>query len=437
MKIKLFIILYFLIFIILFFCVKFLSIIPVVVCIWIIALLYPVFYFLIKKSDIKKHLLIFCLAGVLIRIMFFNVQPEVLSDDVYRYIWDGKMQYSGINPYLYPPESSQLNRLKDNLFYPKINHKQYRTIYPPLSQFIFFISYIVSGNSFIFYRILYLFFEFLLCFLIYKFLDRKKFILLIIFSPILILEVYIGMHIDIIGVTLFVAALYFFKNNHDYPALIFALLSCYIKYIFIFALPLFFIYHKQVNIFSTLNNFKLQEIIKTLIFKIIITALITTALYLPFIKAGGLIFEQLFFYNKYWEFNASIYLIIKFMSNNYAATIKLILTGLSLIFIYFNRKLIFTDKIRYALWLVLLLSNVLYPWYLLWVVPFLAIKISKEELFLLSIIFISYFVLIKYKTLGIWEENIIISLIEYVPFYLMLTYKLIKKKLCTEKIKSQ
>ncbi len=435
MKIRLIIIFYCLLFIILFLSIKFLSILPVLICIWVIALFYPVIYYFLKKSDTKnrKDLLFFFLAGLLIRILFFNVNPEVLSDDVYRYIWDGKVQYHGINPYLHPPDSEELNNLKDNIYFPKINHKQYRTIYPPLSQFIFLLSYAVSGNSFIFYRILYLLCDFLICFVIYKLLRKKKFILLLVFSPIIILEAYIGIHIDIIGVALFIAALYFYIKNKDFPALVFALLACFIKYIFIFALPLFFIYHKQTNIFT--GNNKLPDIVKNLAAKIVITILITIGLYLPFFN--DFIFEQLFIYNKYWEFNSSLYSIIKFLFNNSAPTVKLALTGLSLSFIYLHKNLIFTDKIKYSLWAALLLNNVLYPWYLLWIVPLLVFKISREELFLISIIFLSYFVLIKYKTEGIWEENIFIILIEYLPFYFMLFYRIIKEKLCTEKRKLQ
>src|SRR5574341_497972 len=58
--------------------------------------------------------------SVAFRITLLWTQP-VLSDDMYRYVWDGKVQAAGINPYLYPPESPELSHLRDDVIYPFIN----------------------------------------------------------------------------------------------------------------------------------------------------------------------------------------------------------------------------------------------------------------------------------------------------------------------------
>lgn len=64
--------------------------------------------------------------------------PEFLSSDVYRYVWDGKVQAAGINPYRYVPADDHLRFLRDEQIYPHINRKSYaHTIYPPGGQLLF------------------------------------------------------------------------------------------------------------------------------------------------------------------------------------------------------------------------------------------------------------------------------------------------------------
>ena len=65
---------------------------------------------------------------------------DPVSTDINRYIWDGRVQAAGINPYLYIPADPKLTSLRDTDIYPEINRKDYaRTIYPPLAQIVFFL----------------------------------------------------------------------------------------------------------------------------------------------------------------------------------------------------------------------------------------------------------------------------------------------------------
>ncbi len=69
--------------------------------------------------------------------------PPLLSTDAYRYVWDGRVQAAGINPYRYLPAAKELERLRDEgvgagAVYPNINRADTaRTIYPPFAQVIF------------------------------------------------------------------------------------------------------------------------------------------------------------------------------------------------------------------------------------------------------------------------------------------------------------
>lgn len=66
-------------------------------------------------------------------------QRPYLSSDVYRYVWDGRVQAAGVNPYRYVPEAGELNGLRDNKIYTNINRedKQWRSPYPPVAQLVF------------------------------------------------------------------------------------------------------------------------------------------------------------------------------------------------------------------------------------------------------------------------------------------------------------
>jgi hypothetical protein len=75
--------------------------------------------------------------AVLVRLAFLPA-PPLLSTDIYRYVWDGRVQAAGINPYLYVPADPALARLRDAEIYPKINRAEYaRTIYPPMAEAVF------------------------------------------------------------------------------------------------------------------------------------------------------------------------------------------------------------------------------------------------------------------------------------------------------------
>ena len=73
--------------------------------------------------------------------------PPYLSDDIYRYVWDGRVQAAGINPYRYIPAAPELAHLRDETIYPKINRKDWaHTIYPPVAQVVFFLTTRISES---------------------------------------------------------------------------------------------------------------------------------------------------------------------------------------------------------------------------------------------------------------------------------------------------
>ncbi|HSM62828.1 MAG TPA: hypothetical protein VK833_02705, partial [Gillisia sp.] len=116
--------------------------------------LYTVLFFLSWKLIQLEKKDFWFLAGValLLRLVFFGAIPN-LSQDIYRFIWDGRMLASGWNPFLYLPEKlieganvpiSQGNLLYDGMG--KLSAGNY-TNYPPLNQLIFALAGLFAGKS--------------------------------------------------------------------------------------------------------------------------------------------------------------------------------------------------------------------------------------------------------------------------------------------------
>jgi len=74
--------------------------------------------------------------ALLLRLAFLPLLPG-LTDDAFRYLWDGWLQWEGINPYKFVPSDVQLAAFRDSALYEKMNSPEYYSIYPPLTQVFF------------------------------------------------------------------------------------------------------------------------------------------------------------------------------------------------------------------------------------------------------------------------------------------------------------
>jgi len=94
----------------------------------------------LRTKDSPQLLVLGLIFAALFRIAIL-FYPPYLSDDIYRYIWDGRVQSAGINPYRYVPANESLAKLRDDKIYPNINRRDYaRTIYPPVAEAAFFLT---------------------------------------------------------------------------------------------------------------------------------------------------------------------------------------------------------------------------------------------------------------------------------------------------------
>lgn len=85
--------------------------------------------------------------AVVLRLAYLPLEP-VLSDDIYRYLWDARILLdAGINPYAHPPDADLLRPWRDEWLYPALNSASYHSVYPPLSQAAFALAYGLGGGA--------------------------------------------------------------------------------------------------------------------------------------------------------------------------------------------------------------------------------------------------------------------------------------------------
>lgn len=93
----------------------------------------------------RRAVIFILVTAACLRLMLLFAEP--ISTDINRYVWDGRVQAAGINPYDYIPADPALKFLRDDDIYPEINRGDYApTIYPPLAQIVFFLVTRVSES---------------------------------------------------------------------------------------------------------------------------------------------------------------------------------------------------------------------------------------------------------------------------------------------------
>ena len=98
-----------------------------------------------ERSSMSRAIAGILVVAAILRAIVLPIAP--ISTDINRYVWDGRVQAAGINPYRFLPADPALQSLRDDDIYPEINRKTYaRTIYPPLDQVVFYLVTRVSED---------------------------------------------------------------------------------------------------------------------------------------------------------------------------------------------------------------------------------------------------------------------------------------------------
>jgi hypothetical protein len=350
----------------------------------VISLLYLIGIYLIFRhratwGNSKSLVFIIIIFAMLFRVLLVPATPSVLSKDMYRYIWDGRVQQNGINPYRHPPDADELKGLRDKKVYPNINRKAYPTLYPAGAQLFFRLFHILVGDRVAGYKGLMVVFDVLTLFVLLALLRVYGFeetrLMIYAWNPLVIFEIAYSGHLEGLTVfwmvlALYIAALAVSSAIKLYPALLLPAL---------------------VN--------RGQRIKGSLAFIVSMVLL-----YLPFFALG------------------LKYLMMHLLPQlNYYLLSKIFLLALAAagLFIFFKPKQ--KDQVmRYAYillgWLLVLMPASLHAWYVIILIPFLCFYPAAAWLLFSCMVTLSY---LKYVTpSGIMPTTVL--LLEYGLLFVLL-----------------
>lgn len=392
--------------------------------------LWMVFYLAAVLHCTAAALKTVVLFGILFRvIMLFS--PPGLSDDVYRYLWDGRVQAAGINPYAYPPASEELADLRDDTVFPHINHPDVPTIYPPLSQVLFRLCNLVHPSIWTIKSVLVLFDLLTAWFLLglIRLYDQHPGQLLIyLWHPLLLVEVAGNAHVDAMGVAFMVFALLYLQIGGYTRAFVALALSVLSKFFAICLVPVFWRWIS--GRISRRSGGRLPAGLRTqAVAPVLIFAALIAAGYLPYREAGQNLFAGFLIYAEHWSFNAPVFGILSYLLDSPLWARMVIAVGFSgaVILFTFSRM----PPIQAAFFLVgtfLLLTPTLHPWYAIWILPFMVFYRQPAWLVFTGLIAVSYHVLIKYASEGIWEEAVWVKFVLFGGFALVWGFERIKRR---------
>jgi len=155
-------------------------------------------------------LLIFGFAAIFHLTLLLS--PPNLSDDMFRYVWDGRVQANGVNPYRYPASDPRLSFLRDDAIWEHMNRPDAVTIYPPLAQLSFALAWRFVGDSVIGFKAFFVMAVFIAAGILGSMLRAmgKSPIRTLIFlwNPLLIFEIAHAGHVDALYLPLLVGAMW-------------------------------------------------------------------------------------------------------------------------------------------------------------------------------------------------------------------------------------
>jgi hypothetical protein len=333
--------------------------------------------------------------GLLARALLIPAAPT-LSEDVYRYLWDGRLVAHGVNPYVHAPADPALGRFHDELLR-RLNHAEVPTIYPPAAQLLFAAASLVPATPAA-WKVLLLALEFILVLSLFRILKRRGMpverLLLYYWNPLVLVESFGSGHVDLAAAVFLVAALALHEANRRARAGILFSLSVLTKYVPALLIP-----------------WLVRRRALALLVAALVTSLILAA---PFLSAGTALTTGLGIYARHWEFNSAAYHLLREVMAS-ELSIRRILGGAGLV-----AALLIAWRVRSATFAAyaclvsfLLLSPTVFPWYVVPAVALLPLHPDWGMLVFSGLIPLSYLPLPDYRETGLWTLAPWVLWVEY------------------------
>lgn len=355
----------------------------------------------------RRWLALVLLAAVLFRVAAMPASRD-LSDDAYRYHWDGKVLTSGINPYLHAPDAPEVAHLHLHLLDTRINHPWYRTCYPPLAELLFAAGYRLTPGKLTGLNLLSLLAEILtwgmLIIVLHQLNQPLPNLLLTAWCPLLIFQGYLPGHLDLLYLPFFTLFILMVLNGRAVPAGIGLALACLIKPLPLLQMP------AAWRELGWRRGLALSGVL----------TVVAAAFYLPFRGAGFKLVESTWLMAREWSFNGSLGTLCEQLwprlTAHYLA--GALLCGLIILATWRGSDLLARMLMIQAAFIIC--TPTLFPWYLAGMFPLLALRPDPALLALGILIPLADEVLIHFRMTGTWAPAMWVSWAEYVPFYLLL-----------------
>ncbi len=377
------------------------------------------FYFPVRTGKAVYLILGFALL-FRITVLF---SPPYQSEDVYRYIWDARTASEGINPYQYPPNAPELEKLRDKSVYPMINSKPYITAYPPLSQILFRLCFEMFGASVTAMKAVFGILEFLAVFIAWRLLilwgKSAQALILMAWNPFFIFEFSHSGHSDSAMMFLILLSIYLLSRDWkiwtavSYAGAVLSKLHPALWF------PLF----------ARRTGWKSMG------------AGLATGAVLVFICFNSIeillgYLNSLKLYFRLFEFNASIHYSIRFIGRlafheswdkligPYLAAVLLLIA----VFVFWKFPIRHAGDLLHAgFWLMtadLCLATTVHPWYLSWAALALPFLPYAFMVYWTGACFLSY---IAYSYHPVYEPAWAL-LLEYLPVYGLMAWEICKRR---------
>jgi hypothetical protein len=308
----------------------------------------------LSTPEFPKRVIVFGLALSALWHFQFLRMPPGLDDDIHRYVWDGRVQRLGYNPYIVVPSDPALATLHTSETR-TLNNPEVPSPYPAGAQLFFRAVTSIHESTFAL-KVAFVVCDFAIVFVLLDFLrctrQGEHWVLAYAWHPLLVTEVAGSGHVDIVGVLLLlVSAASLVRRWRAVAAISFGL-AVAVKFLPIVLLPL---YWKRVRIRDGA-----------------LVAIVLGLLYVPFLNHGRIPIGSLGTYVQRFRFNDPVFATLERVTAPQVVAGLAVLVGF-LTAIWMRRKSAEgpSDAFAWPMAASLLCAPVVYPWYLLWVLPFI------------------------------------------------------------------
>lgn len=341
--------------------------------------------------------------AILFRLLGLFAEP-ILEDDHYRYLWDGYQFVSNGSPYGRAPADFFTDEKVPQIMQAvldRINYPEVPTIYGPVSQAIFAVAYLIAPASLLALKCLLIGFDIAGLFLLKRFANNNFFIVYA-WNPLIIKEIAFSAHQDAMGIFFLIAAIYVYQQQKQYLTAINLALAVAVKAVALVFVPL-------------------------MIFKLgfrswVVCILALGICYLPFLYFGNATdLMGLIRFADVWEFNSSLFGILHLSidSTKIKLLTAVVMLLMSIILLPKATSRIPRGDVLFAG--LLLLSPVVNPWYVLWLMPFAVIYPSRWAWLFSFTVSLSYITGLNLQDANLTAYNhpLWLRFVEYLPVLLI------------------